>query len=251
MLCATVLLAVVGYAAAACVSDANGVCIRVYNKCPFPVWPGIQGSTIPNGGGFKLNAGEAKELRVPNGWRAARIWPRTGCDGNMRCETGDCGGNTEQCNGRGGVPPVSLAEFTLNGAGSQDYYDVSLVDGYNIPVFIIPIEGTYRTTGGQYDCKVAGGCVENLASEICPEKMRVVKNGRIVACKSACEAFNTDEYCCRGAHSTPQTCPPTQYSQLFKRACPAAYSYAYDDKTSTFFCRGNNGPSPAYTVQFC
>ena len=30
----------------------------------------------------------------------------------------------------------------------QDYYDVSLVDGYNIPVFIEPIEGTYSTNGG-------------------------------------------------------------------------------------------------------
>ncbi|CAJ0944361.1 unnamed protein product, partial [Mesorhabditis belari] len=251
MLRVTLLLAVVGSAASQCSSDGNSVCINIYNKCPFTIWPGVQGSFVPNGGGFKLNGGESKQLRVPNGWQAARIWARTGCDGNMNCETGDCGGNTEQCNGRGGVPPISLAEFTLNGAGAQDYYDVSLVDGYNIPVLIMPIGGTFNTNGGQYDCKMAGGCVDNLSSTLCPAPLRDIKNGNIVACMSACEAFNTDEYCCRGAHGTPDTCPPNQYSQLFKKACPGAYSYAYDDHTSTFFCRGNNGPSPAYTVQFC
>jgi hypothetical protein len=39
-----------------------------------------------------------------------------------------------QCNGAGGVPPVTLAEITLNGAGGNDFYDVSLVDGFNVPV---------------------------------------------------------------------------------------------------------------------
>jgi hypothetical protein len=29
-----------------------------------------------------------------------------------------------------GVPPASLAEFTLSAADGLDYYDVSLVDGY-------------------------------------------------------------------------------------------------------------------------
>ena len=39
-----------------------------------------------------------------------------------------------RCNGAGGVPPVTLAEITLNGAGGLDFYDVSLVDGFNVPV---------------------------------------------------------------------------------------------------------------------
>lgn len=48
--------------------------------------------------------------------------------------------NKMQCEGRGGQPPVSLAEFTLNGHGSQDYYDVSMVDGYNLPILIDVVE---------------------------------------------------------------------------------------------------------------
>jgi hypothetical protein len=39
-----------------------------------------------------------------------------------------------QCNGAGGVPPVTLADIMLNGAGGKDFYDVSLVNGFNVPV---------------------------------------------------------------------------------------------------------------------
>ncbi|MGI4329182.1 thaumatin family protein, partial [Klebsiella pneumoniae] len=45
---------------------------------------------------------------------------------------------------------------------------------------------------------------------------------------------------------TPDTCKPSSYSELFKSACPHAYSYAYDDKTSTFTCAGAD-----YHITFC
>lgn len=32
-----------------------------------------------------------------------------------------------------GVPPATLAEFTLSGDGNTDFYDISIVDGYNLP----------------------------------------------------------------------------------------------------------------------
>jgi hypothetical protein len=35
-----------------------------------------------------------------------------------------------------GVPPATLAEWTLSGDGNRDFYDVSVVDGYNIPMRI-------------------------------------------------------------------------------------------------------------------
>ncbi|KAJ4872104.1 Pathogenesis-related thaumatin superfamily protein [Raphanus sativus] len=79
-------------------------------------------------------------------------------------------------------------------------------------------------------------------------ELRIVdpRTGIIAACKSACAAFNSPEFCCTGAHSTPQTCSPTHYSAMFKNACPSAYSYAYDDATSTFTCSGAN-----YLITFC
>ncbi|GMT18001.1 hypothetical protein PFISCL1PPCAC_9298, partial [Pristionchus fissidentatus] len=158
-----------------------------------------------------------------------------------------------ECEGKGGQPPISLAEFTLHGSGDQDFYDVSLVDGYNLPILIDVVDGTYKSNGGDYDCKRAGGCFKNLNDNtICPSELRVVKNDRTVGCKSACNALNTDQYCCRGDHSTPETCKlsdwPKDYHAIFKDACPKAYAYAYDDKTSTFFCRGVKYPSPTYRV---
>ncbi|KAF1757043.1 hypothetical protein GCK72_013498 [Caenorhabditis remanei] len=211
--------------------------IKIFNKCPFTVWPGILGPGTPEGGGFKLNAGETRSIYVDDGWKSARIWPRTECDGNMNCATGSCGPR-EQCNGAGGEPPVSLAEFTLRGADGKDFYDVSLVDGYNIPVLIDVI-------GGEGDCKRAGGCFKNI-NDFCPGDLAVKRDGRTVACKSGCLAYNNDQECCRGEFRTPDKCKQSKTARIFKDACPTAYSYAYDDGTSTFTCKNAN-----YIVQFC
>ena len=211
--------------------------IKIYNKCPFTTWPGILGPGNPAGGGFRLNAGETKSIYVDDAWKAGRIWPRTECDGNMNCATGSCGPR-EQCQGAGGEPPASLAEFTLQGHEGLDFYDVSLVDGYNIPVLI-------DVQGGQGDCKRAGGCIKNI-NDICPGDLAVKKDGRTVACKSGCLAYNNDQECCRGAFGTPDKCRQSKTAMLFKNACPSAYSYAYDDATSTFTCKG-----ATYVVQFC
>ncbi|KAL0702713.1 hypothetical protein Bca4012_058835 [Brassica carinata] len=95
----------------------------------------------------------------------------------------------------------------------------------------------------------ATGCAADLNS-VCPAQLRVTVDaaagGVAVACKSACEAFGTPEYCCSGVFGTPDTCKPSDYSAFFKKACPTAYSYAYDDGTSTFTCSGAD-----YVITFC
>ncbi|XP_010531575.1 PREDICTED: pathogenesis-related protein 5, partial [Tarenaya hassleriana] len=131
-------------------------------------------------------------------------------------------------------PPATLAEFTLGSSGSKDFYDVSLVDGYNLPMIV---EGS-----GSGSACATTGCVSDL-NRNCPAELRV-KGGS--ACRSACEAFGTAEYCCNGAYGSPDTCKPTMYSQVFKTACPKSYSYAYDDATSTFTCSDGD-----YTITFC
>ena len=116
----------------------------------------------------------------------------------------------------------------------QDYYDVSLVDGYNLPMMV-------DAGGGSGACG-STGCIADLNQQ-CPNDLRV---GNRVGCKSACEAFQSPEYCCSGAYASPATCKPSVYSQMFKSACPKSYSYAYDDATSTFTCTGAD-----YTITFC
>nr|CAD1827666.1 unnamed protein product [Ananas comosus var. bracteatus] len=140
------------------------------------------------------------------------------------------------------LPPATLAEITLaQTPQSQDFYDVSLVDGYNIPMSMTP----FRGTGGR--CASAG-CVSDL-NEVCPAGLAVRggADNRVVACKSACSAFGAPQYCCTGSYGSPQQCKPTAYSRLFKTACPKAYSYAYDDPTSIQTC----GAGASYIVTFC
>jgi hypothetical protein len=294
------------------VSIANRIVI--WNHCPFTIWPGVQsnqGHPLPAGGGFQLDAYKAVYFDVPGNW-VGRIWARTKCEGG-HCETGDCGklifwkkqnnqdalyynfwknhlGNRIQCNGAGGQPPASLAEIQFQGSGGQDFYDVSLVDGYNLPIAFFPSQGTpscgvagvaqtikvqgikfkgihdlghyairpaivkNRTSSYQHNqtksnCGAAG-CNRDL-NAICPGELAIKNSaGWTIACKSACLAFNTDQYCCRGAYGTSDKCNPSDwpvnYPAIFKKACPAAYSYAYDDRSSLFTCK-----SGQYQITFC
>lgn len=234
-------------------NEASAATFTLSNGCSYTVWPGIlsnAGSSLLSNGGFELGSGESASLQAPAGW-SGRFWGRTGCtfssSGTGSCASGDCNGQL-QCEGAGAATPATLAEFSLAGTQAnvnQDFYDVSLVDGFNIPVAVV-------ATGGSGMCGTAG-CASDLNLN-CPTALQVVMSdvegdgggSVVVGCKSACDAFGAAEYCCQGAYANPSTCKPSVYSQLFKNACPNAYSYAYDDPTSTFTCTGAD-----YTILFC
>ncbi|KAG5533960.1 hypothetical protein RHGRI_027973 [Rhododendron griersonianum] len=231
----------------------------VTNNCPYTIWPGtLAGAGTPQlpTTGFRLDSGQSVSIPTTVGW-SGRIWARTGCQfdrfGMGKCQTGDCAGRLE-CDGMGATPPASLFEITLGVGDGKDFYDVSLVDGYNIPLVASP-----RGVSGECN---ATGCVSDINMG-CPKELQVVDNGDlgsleetsggggevgggVVACKSACGAFGLAEYCCSGEFANPTTCRPSFYSTIFKRACPTAYSYAFDDGTSTFTCKAFD-----YTIIFC
>lgn len=158
-----------------------------------------------------------------------RIWARYYCStngGNFTCLSGDCDSGKVTCDSKGAIPPATLVEFTLAGYGRKDFYDISLVDGFNIPVSVKPLN--------RCDCSTTSWCPNELAG------------GGVIGCKSACVAFQQPQYCCTGPYGSPKTCKPTRYSLLFKHLCPQAYSYAYDDQTNTFTCTKAN-----YMITFC
>ncbi|KAG8654552.1 thaumatin-like protein 1b isoform X2 [Manihot esculenta] len=227
------------------ISGVVSTTFTITNKCDYSVWPGIlSNADAPplSTTGFVLQKGETMTITAPTSW-GGRMWGRTFCSedstGKFSCLTGDCGSNKLECSGSGAVPPATLAEFKLDGYGGMDYFDVSLVDGYNLPMLVVPQGGS-----GQ-NCS-STGCVVDLNGS-CPSELKVTSSaGDNLACKSACEAFRQPQYCCNGAYSTPDTCKPSSYSEIFKNACPHAYSYAYDDKTSTFTCTAAN-----YLITFC
>ncbi|EAY83988.1 hypothetical protein OsI_39214 [Oryza sativa Indica Group] len=82
---------------------ANAATFTITNRCSFTVWP----AATPVGGGRQLSPGDTWTINVPAGTSSGR------------CTLS-------------GQPPLTLAEFTIG--GSQDFYDLSVIDGYNLPM---------------------------------------------------------------------------------------------------------------------
>jgi hypothetical protein len=188
--------------------------------------------------GWVLRPGHSVTITVPNKWNG-RFWGRTGCvfrHGRGHCQTGDCGGRF-QCTGWGTIP-ATLAEYNLDAWESLDFYDVSMVDGANLPMYINVTKGRAAKRVSRRGC-IPAGCTKQVA---CPKVLQVRADHRVVACDSACARFGTDQYCCRGAWAPRPKCNPANwpvnYARVFKRAEPYAYSYADDDATSVYVCKG-------------
>jgi hypothetical protein len=193
-----------------------------------------------------------------------------------------------------GQPPATLFEPNNRGGnGNQAFYDISLVDGYNLPLGVqllctsanvsdIPPNLTNPSciaTAGYLDDPVRYGTYysnttypipwETQATNAnmggwCPWDLQVspperpgdgvypypdsdIARPTFDPCLSACEYYQTDATCCTGAYDDSSKCSPSLYSQMAKAVCPDAYSYAFDDQTSTFIVPAGCG----YKVTFC
>ncbi|ORY67334.1 thaumatin family protein [Pseudomassariella vexata] len=274
----------------------NPIPLIVTNSCGDTIWPGLatQSGEGPESSGFELGPGETRNMTVGSSW-AGRVWGRTNCttgDDTATCATGDCFGRLE-CEFSGQVP-VTLAEFTLSGGvtGRQTFYDISLVDGYNLPVGLvyhpagnttnIPPNfvnaaciatpgylmapnrtGTYYTNSSfpmPYDTSQTNGGI----ADWCPWDLQAfppskpgdgifpypddqIQRPVFDPCKSACASTNDPSACCTGKYDDPNVCKRSNYANAAKTICPDAYSFAYDDQTSTFIIPSGGG----WEVVFC
>lgn len=168
----------------------------------------------------------------------------------------------------------------------QTFYDISLVDGYNLPVGIehIASENTsfippnltnaacVATVGWLYDNSPTGTYYSNetypiplekketndMLSKWCPWRNLAfppqkpsdgiypypddnIQRPSFSPCKSACATTGTDRDCCIGKYHDPIICKPSIYSTNVKAMCPDAYSYAFDDRSSTFIVPKGGG----------
>ncbi|KAI9083676.1 hypothetical protein K1719_034377 [Acacia pycnantha] len=223
------------------ISGVTSTEFTVINKCNYTVWPGISSAAGNNDNplsttGFVLKTGESRIISAPTSWNG-RFWGRTKCTQdstgrNFSCLTGDCGSGKLECQGRAGTLPVTLIEFSVGQTQGLDFYDVSLIDGFNVPVAVVP-------RGGCGACK-STYCLADMIS-LCPSELRVMnKDGKVVACKGPCEADGSSQTC----GNNPSA--PSSYAQLFKSVCQRAYSYPQDDQLSTFTCKGAD-----YNITFC
>ncbi|KAI0057015.1 Osmotin thaumatin-like protein [Artomyces pyxidatus] len=240
-------------------SVASSRTFTVYNACPFTIWCiftdlNVGTATPDQTTGWEAGAYTAVSFFVPDNWQAGRIWARRDCDfstnpGPNSCLDGGCNGGLVCDPHTGtGVPPATVAEFTLSTTSAPDYYDVSLVDGYNLPMRITNTAGC-----GVADCPVDLG-------PNCPAALQgpYDSTGFPVGCKSACDAGlapdpNNSQNCCTGSHNTAATCPPSgvEYYSYFKSSCPNSYVYAYDESSGTALWTCPSGSRADYTVTFC
>ncbi|KAI9634241.1 thaumatin family-domain-containing protein [Dioszegia hungarica] len=240
-------------------APALGRKITVTNRCPSTVWPALLtpsdiGSPIPSHpAGWELPSGDSTSFDVAPNWTAGRIWARTGCvnqGGQLRCLTGQCepkSAGSLECSG-GGEAPATLAEFTLAPNG-QDNYDISLVDGFNVPMIILPTAP---------DCPKPD-CPVNINAK-CPGVLRtgLDQNGANLGCVSSCiRGFGQEKFgnraCCSGGYNDPALCAicGVDFYNVFKVHCPNAYAYAYDEKSGSALFTCPSSSSSDYEIVFC
>jgi hypothetical protein len=176
---------------------------------------------------------------------------------------------------------------------TQTYYDISLVDGYNLPIGLtyipgkdsnlqdippnltncacigtagyITTESTSSSSNGSsspipYNQKttnkdLTNWCPWNLQQDppvkpgdgVYPYPDDDIKRPIFSPCLSACAKTNKASDCCTGSYNDPDKCKGGLYSSNAKSVCPDAYSFAYDDQTSTFIIPTGGG----WEITFC
>ncbi|GAA5846684.1 hypothetical protein JCM5353_008669 [Sporobolomyces roseus] len=228
--------------------------ITVKNNCKATIWPAIftsSGTAPSHSTGWSAKKGSSFKFKVAENW-SGRIWARTGCKfkkgetSPASCETGGCNGGLQCSRASGtGVPPATLAEFTFT--GDLDWYDISNVDGSNLPVSITNTK------------KCPAPVCKTDINKSCPAALsHLDKKGNVVGCLTACQAGldgnrANSRNCCSGSFDTPQTCPVSgvQYYNVFKKACRDAYAYAYDESSNSALWTCEAKKKADYTITFC
>ena len=264
--------------------------LRIVSRCDAPIWI-AHSSNLAGDQDIALTRGAYHDYDIPAGGLASvRFWPKLGCDATGHaCAVGDNGeGGGAPCGATGCEPPFdSKFEATFAASTSSDatWYDLSLVDGYTLPLAVKPIgAGTGAGTCVASDCSTL-----DLAA--CPAQdqdgldLRVRDaGGATIACLSPCKAWNYPapygegkpesqdpglHLCCPTpidpatgnctianacmtpdacrASSDPESVTHTSYVALIHQRCPSAYSYAYDDAGGLHDCPA----STLFEVTFC
>jgi len=242
----------------ALLATSEAVELTVTNNCDQTLWmattPNYQIDPLPDGV-VTLVPAQTYTYAIPEqGW-AGRFWPKVGCDETgYNCEFGDSSPPCGPCQ-----PPADTKvefNFAPQPATTESWYDISLVDGYSLPMRITP-RGISQNNCIETTCQ--------LSLDRCPKDENNVgdlgiygTDGKILACLSPCKKWNypppyglgNDEqvspgvdYCCPTPPIYPEECSSgpvieTQYVQLIHETCPTAYSYAYDDFAGLHNCPG-------------
>ncbi|GAA5950314.1 hypothetical protein JCM3765_004500 [Sporobolomyces pararoseus] len=228
----------------------------VTNNCPYTVWPVISNTNVGGGyngpRGWEAPPGHWQTEQIPEVWNG-RIWARRGCTfdeaGNGNCLAGACPNGGLECGDQMMGNFGNLVEMNL-GVDGLDWYDVSAVPGFILPMSIVP---------GDSSCKTVS-CTADL-NPTCPDnRLKVTDNGETIGCKSACfagiNAGPNSANCCSGTFLSHEACQPqmVDFYDFFKQGCPDAYAYPRDEDPTgkrpdvVFTC---SPAVPWYRITFC
>lgn len=197
-------------------------CLRVINECGQTVWAGGSGDTVPMDALAAIDAlapGECTAVAFTS-VTGGRVWGRTGCVDDV-------------CASDGGAGRGTLVQFDLSADGT-DLYDVSLVDGFDLPVAMQPLGVDARA------CQAAS-CAADLRV-VCPDGLAELDpDGEIAWCRSICRACSQCDACndCAAQAGACDACMPVadtcctgtgceanEITQLWKSLCPDAITYS-------------------------
>ncbi|KAH8958452.1 hypothetical protein BDL97_06G025100 [Sphagnum fallax] len=182
--------------------------INIVNQCPQTISACQTYGNTPIYS-YALGSGASQLIDVGTSWPGGLIW-------------GYPGGSADPADCNTAKPQADLAEFTINSPNSQDYYDISNVRAYNLPLQIAPSSGS---TCGSLSCTI------NNLNSFC-QSPNTLTPGPGDGC------YNVDG---------PNTSSPTPGTQQFDNACPEATSYSTDETGKVLSCQtGTN-----YEVVFC
>jgi hypothetical protein len=187
--------------------------LYIENHCTYTIWNFAQpAATFPNSVPLKIDPGQAFAV----GWSdnfSGRVWGRSECTGtgaNLKCAQ---------------TRADSLAEWTLTRGMNSDWYDVSLVDGFTIPMGIIQMDAPFTLS----DAYVPGGKLGQdgiCGSPICAADL----NANCPAGQQQKDAMGKVVGCVNGMKG------PSAATMYFKAGCPTSYTWDFDDPQSLFRC---------------
>lgn len=215
--------------------------------------------SIIGGGGFRLAAnGGSQNFPVDDGWQGA-WFGRTNCsfkNGLGSCETGDCVGpdlwGHLQCGGVGSSAPATKGEMNMDKATGVDWYDVSLVDGFNLPMEITPTvyNSAYVTANlsDHFRCRSAG-CLNVTTLTSCPKSLQYKPNSKVVGCEDDCtlatKLHETNPIMYSDAIVKAFCCPDTDYCSPLNPCKAGSTCPAWKKDPSTCkTCDAYNGTYP-------
>ena len=177
---------------------------------------------------FVLPIGHDTMIQIPNHWTSARIWGLW---------------DPKYANG-----PFTLAEITETSGWGCDWYDVSLVDGYNLPMLYYPLPGTFPPDNPHYDSIQGRQGWTCGGEDDCEKDLYLTAPASMLNLDTINGVLDTNGFYCSGDVGSP-------CAAIKKAACPTSYSFPYDDPHSLFTCPspnlpGYSGNGPDYILDF-